>query len=149
MKEFNQIKERYQTQSINDMKESWKNFNEKIISQKEFQSDLKKFLANLSELIEHVENDPIEIFSYTNRDQTLPFKNWKGFLYHIVQQIDQLKEIRELLLLSVEGLERQPTDEQIAEMASCGRCGFDNDDENCKRCLFCDIEPIMKRYNCR
>ena len=149
MNEFNQIKQRYQTQSINDMNQSWKNFNEKIFSRKDLQNDVKELLTNLAEAIKPIENDSIEIFSYLNRDQTLPFRNWKGFLFHLVQEFDRLKEIRELLLLSVESLERQPTDDQIGIMAGCAKCGFDNDPKNLNSCIFCEIEPIMQRYNCR
>ena len=148
-KEFDQIKQRYQTQSIEEMNETWKKYNEKLLPGKEFERESNGLLADLSDAIKSIENEQIDLSYYLNRDQQLPFSNWNGFLYHLTGQFDQLKRIRETLLLGVENLERQPTDEQTAQMAACAKCGFDNDASNENSCLFCEIEPSFKSYHCR
>jgi hypothetical protein len=149
MKEFNRIKERYQTQSINDMNDAWTTYNSKILSVNELDGELDEFFVHLSTTLKPIEHESIDIFSYVHRDQPIPFRTWQGFLVQFVQQCDRLKQIRRSLLLAIETLERQPNDEQIGNMAACSKCGFDHDACHPTSCLFCRIEPIMKSYNCR
>ena len=148
-KEFEQIKQRYQIQSIEEMNQTWKKYNEKLLVKKDFERESKELLDDLSNSIKSIENEQIDLSYYLNREQQLPFTNWNGFLYHLTGQFDHLKRTREMLLLGVENLERQPSDEQTAQMAACAKCGFDNDASNENSCLFCEIEPTFKSYHCR
>ena len=147
--EFSKIKERHQTQSEHEMSESWKNYNEKLLEWKDVEKDIKNLLIDISTCIKSIENEKIEIYFHLNRERRLPFTTWKGFLLTLTQEFDKLKQIRENLLIYIEALKRQPTDSDVAKMASCSKCGLDNDSSNENMCIFCECETAMKSYNCR
>lgn len=147
--EFDRIKQRFQTQSFQEMNESWTNFNEKTLSKKDFDELWQSFQKEISVAIKPIENDQIEINSYLNREQKLPFRNWNGFLFFLVQQFEKLKELRDVFLFSVESLSRTPTDEQVAAVSACRKCGFDQDLNDEYRCAFCELDKVLERYNSR
>lgn len=149
MHEFNRIKEKHQTQSEHEMSEAWKNYNEKLLTRKEVENDIKNLLIDISACIKPIENERVEIHYHVNRERQLPFTTWNGFLLKLVQEFDKLKQIRETLLIHIEALKRQPSDEDIAQIAACSKCGFDNDSSNQNSCVFCECETVMKSYNCR
>jgi hypothetical protein len=147
--EFNKIKQRHQTQSKHEMSEAWKNFNEKLLTKKDVENDIKNILDYITICIKPIENEKVEIHYHVNREKQLPFTTWNGFLYTLVQEFDKLKQIRENLLIYIEELKRQPNDDDVAKMASCSKCGLDNDPSNEYICIFCECDTVMKSYNCR
>ncbi|CAF1171043.1 unnamed protein product [Rotaria magnacalcarata] len=149
LREFNKIKERHQTQSEHEMSEAWKNYNEKLLEHKEVANDIKNLLIDISACIKPIENERLEIHYHVNRERQLPFTTWNGFLLKLVQEFDKLQRIRENLLIYIKALKRQPNDNDVAQIAACSKCGFDNDSSNENSCIFCECDTIMKSYNCR
>ncbi|CAF3459463.1 unnamed protein product [Rotaria socialis] len=149
LREFNKIKERHQTQSEHEMSEAWKNYNEKLLEHKEVANDIKNLLIDISACIKPIENERLEIHYHVNRERQLPFTTWNGFLLKLVQEFDKLQRIRKNLLIYIETLKRQPNDNDVAHIAACSKCGFDNDSSNENSCIFCECDTIMKSYNCR
>jgi hypothetical protein len=149
LNEFNKIKQRHQTQSEYEMSEAWKNYNEKLLTKKNVDNEIKILLVDISTCIKPIENEKVEIHYHVNRERQLPFTTWNGFLFKLVQEFDKLKQIRENLLIYIEALKRQPNDDDVAKMATCSKCGLDNDSSNEYICIFCECDTVMKSYNCR
>jgi len=149
LNEFNKIKQRHQTQSEYEMSEAWKNYNEKLLTKKNVENEIKILLVDISTCIKPIENEKVEIHYHVNRERQLPFTTWNGFLFKLVQEFDKLKQIRENLLIYIEALKRQPNDDDVAKMATCSKCGLDNDSSNEYICIFCECDTVMKSYNCR
>lgn len=147
--EFNKIKQRHQTQSEHEMSEAWKNYNEKLLTRKDVENEIKTLLENISTCIKPIEYEKVEIHYHVNRERQLPFTTWNGFFYKLVQEFDKLQQIRENLLIYIEDLKRQPIDDDVAKMVTCSKCGLDNDVTNEYICIFCQCDTVMKSYNCR
>jgi hypothetical protein len=131
------------------MNEAWKQYNEKLLKKKDVDNDIKNLIREISTYIKPIENEKVDIHYHVNRERQLPFTTWNGFLFKLVQEFDKLKEIRENLLIHIEALERQPNDNDVANMSECSKCGLDNDSSNEKICIFCECDTVMKSYNCR
>ena len=147
--QFDTIKQRYQTQSVSEMNQAWKNYNESLLTRREVESDVRNLLVDVSTCIKPIENEKLDIHHHVNRERQLPFTNWKGFLLTLTQQFDKLQQIREHLLIDIEALERQPTDAAVTKMGMCSRCGLDPDGSDDNVCIFCECDTAMKSYNCR
>lgn len=149
LEEFDKIKARYQTQLVHEMSEAWKDFNEKLLTRKEVEKEMKNLILEISACIKPIENDKLDIHHHVNRERQLPFTTWNGFLLTLVQEFDRLKQIRENLLIYIEALKRQPNDDDVAKMASCSKCGFESHPIHEYSCIFCECDTVMKGYNCR
>lgn len=149
LEEFDRIKGKHKTQSENEMSEAWKNYNEKLLTRKEVENDIKNLIVDISACIKPIENDKVDIHYHVNRERQLPFTSWNGFLLKLVQEFDKLQKIRENLLIYIEALKRQPNDDEVAQMASCSKCGLETDPSNEYICIFCECNAPMKSYNCR
>ena len=131
------------------MSEAWKNYNEKLLKRTDVEKDIKNLLTDIAAQIKPIENDKVDIHYHVNREKQLPFTTWNGFFLILVQEFDKLQQIRENLLIYTEGLQRHPTDDDVAKMAACSKCGLDNDQSNQNICIFCECDTVMKSYNCR
>jgi hypothetical protein len=131
------------------MSVAWKNYNEKLLIRKDVENDIKNLLTDISTCLKPIENEKVEIHYHVNRERQLPFTTWNGFLFKLVQEFDKLKQIRENLLIYIEALKRQPNDDDVAKMATCSKCGLDNDSSNEYICIFCESDTVMRSYNCR
>ena len=149
LEEFNRIKTKHQKQSEDEMSQAWTNFNEKLLTKKEVDTDIKDLISNVAGCIKPIENEKLDIQYLAHREKQLPFTTWKGFLLTLVEEFDRLKNMRENLLIYIENLQRQPTDHDIEQMASCSKCGFENNQLNEYACIFCETDTTMKSYNCR
>jgi len=147
--EFNKIKQKHQTQSKHEMSEAWKNYNEKLLRREDVEKDIKDLIVDISTCIKPIVNETVDIHYHVNRERQLPFTTWNGFLFKLVQEFDKLKQIRENLLIYIEALKREPNDDDVAKMASCSKCGLENDSSNEYICIFCESDTVMKSYNCR
>ena len=149
LEEFNKIKTKYQTQSQQEMGEAWRNYNEKLLTRREVEREIKDLIVDISACIKPIENEKLDIHHHVNRERQLPFTTWNGFLLKLVQEFDRLKQIRENLLIYIDALKRQPDDDDVAKMASCSKCGLDQDSSHDYLCIFCECDTVMKSYNCR
>jgi hypothetical protein len=147
--EFNKIKQRHQTQSVNEMSEAWKNYNEKLLTRTDVDKDIKNLLTDISTHIKPIENEKVDIHYHVNRERQLPFTTWNGFLFKLVGEFDKLKQIRENLLIYIEALKRHPNDDDVAKITACSKCALYNDLSNENICIFCECDSVMKSYNCR